>query len=369
MVMDDEELKRRLIPPDRRIFLSYARLDDEVPALDCEAKGWVCYFYDQLQLALRQWLGGNVAFWRDLKDIDENELFEDLIKEGLEGSAHLLAVVSPCYLKSRWCQYELNLFVNERGGPKRRDTIERVIKVLKHHMDEASLHKVLQDREGYRFFSLDPDSKREMPFYFNGKMVRPAEYIDVLIRLAHYLVNRLKDERLEDTPKPVVAPTEGTRRTIFLALPQGTDTSEPALRVRNELKAAKLAVCEPPTTPTTKAEACHDLREVLGGADAAVHIVGRSAGAFLHNGQKPAVHLQLEESGRWADERPGFRRYILLLATHKEGNAAHQDFVGRLQQDLAEGGLLRPDDELVIEQPGGTPVQEFINVVLRGLTP
>src|SRR4051794_28809124 len=83
----DTELKRQLISRDRRIFLSYARLDDEVPTLDREAKGWVRYFYDQLQLALRQRLGGEVEFWRDRKNIDESRLFEHLIEEGLKGSA------------------------------------------------------------------------------------------------------------------------------------------------------------------------------------------------------------------------------------------------------------------------------------------
>jgi hypothetical protein len=363
MIMVDAELKRRLVPPDRRIFLSYARLDDEVPTLDREAKGWVRYLYDQLQLALCQRLGGEVAFWRDRKDIDENELFEHLIEEGLEGAAHLLAVVSPGYLKSKWCEREWQRFVEKRGG-ETRETIERVIKVLKHRMDEANLPPVLQKREGYRFFALDPDHPtREVPFYLNGRMRREAEYLDVIERLVGYLV-----ERLEDAPKPVVAPTAKPARTVFLALAQGTDASEPDLRVRVELQAAKLAVSVPPTTPATGAEARAVLREVLGRADAAVHIVGRSAGALLRDGQVPAVHLQLEESGRWADERPGFRRYILLLATHKEGNAAHQAFVGRLQQDLAEGGLMRPDDKFIIEQPGGMTIQEFIQVVLEGLT-
>jgi hypothetical protein len=363
MIMGDAELKRRLVPPDRRIFLSYAHLDDEVPALDREAKGWVRYFYDQLQLALRQRLGDKVDFWRDRKDIDENELFEELIEEGLEGSVHLLAVVSPGYLNSKWCRREWQRFIEKRGGEKR-ETIERIVKVLKHRMDEVSLPPVLQKREGYRFFAPDPDHpRRELPFYLNGKMRREAEYLDVVERLVEYLV-----ERLEDTPKPVVAPTARPERKVFLALAQGSDVSEPALRVRVELQAAKLAVSTPPTTPTIEAEARAALREVLGQADAAVHIVGRSAGALLRDGQVPAVHLQLEESGHWADQQPTFRRYILLLASHVEGKPEHRSFIDRLQQDLDEGGLLRPNDDLIIEQPGGMTVQEFIQVVLDGLT-
>src|SRR3712207_4789062 len=141
--MPDAELRQRLVPRDRRIFLSYARLDDEVPALDAAANGWVRYLYDQLQLALRQRLGGQVEFWRDRKDINENEVFDEVIEEGLKGSAPLLAVVAPSYLNSRWCRRERQRFVEMHGG-ETRQTIERIVKVLKHSMDEASLPRVLQ---------------------------------------------------------------------------------------------------------------------------------------------------------------------------------------------------------------------------------
>jgi hypothetical protein len=210
----DPELARRLIPRDRRIFLSYARLDDEVPQLDREARGWVRYLYDQLQLALRQRLGGDIEFWRDRKDVDENRLFKPLIEEGLKGSELLLAVVSPGYLKSGWCEYERQLFIKMRG--ETRENVERVIKVLKHRMNEAELPQELQNREGYKFFAADPEHpRREVPFYLNGKMRREAEYLDVLERLVNYLV-----EHLEHAPS-APATAAGTGPGVFLAMPQG----------------------------------------------------------------------------------------------------------------------------------------------------
>ena len=111
------------------------------------------------------------------------------------------------------------------------------------------------------------------------------------------------------------------------------------------------------------------LQGMLGQAKAAVHVVGRSAGALLRDGRWPAVHLQLEETGLWAEQRPDFRRYILLLASREKGTPEHLAFVERLQRDSDEGGLLRPNDSLVIEQPGGMTVQEFIQIVFDGLKP
>jgi len=103
-------------------------------------------------------------------------------------------------------------------------------------------------------------------------------------------------------------------------------------------------------------------------AKAAVHVVGRSAGALLRQGNAPAVHLQLEESGRRCDRDPEFRRYILVLASHAQANSdLHRALIEHLKVDLDDGGLLRPTDTLVLEQPGGMTVQEFIQIVREGL--
>ncbi len=158
------------------------------------------YLYDQLRVALRHRLGGEVEFWRDLKDIDESSVFEPLIEEGLDGSALLLAVVSPGYLNSKWCQLERERFVARRGGPTR-ETVERVVKVLKHRLDESGLPDVLRERTGYRFFLVEPETQREIPLYFNGKLRREAEYLDIVERLVDYIVGRLRQPRPPTRPR------------------------------------------------------------------------------------------------------------------------------------------------------------------------
>jgi hypothetical protein len=328
-----------------------------VPVVDEKAHGWIRYLYEHLRVALCQRLAGQVEFWRDLKDIDENELFEPLIEAGLDGSALLLAVVSPAYLGSRWCHKERERFIARRGGPAP-DTVERVIKVLKHRLDEDGLPPELRHRTGYRFYLVDPDGRREIPLYFNGKLRREAEYLDRVERLVDYLVERLQ----------AGAPPSAALPELFLALEQGGDASEPALRVRTELAAAGFAVEQPQPAAMTEAEARAGLVPLLARARAAIHVVGRSAGAVLREGRVPAVHLQLEESGRRADRDPAFRRYILVLATHAHGSPDHRAFVDRLQVDLGDGGLLRATDTLVLEQPGGMTVQEFIQIARDGLT-
>jgi hypothetical protein len=357
--------KRQLVPADRRIFLSYAWLDDEVPAVGAaKAPGWVLHLYEHLRLALRHQLGGEVDFWRDLKDIGPNDVFAQLIEEALQGSLLLLAVVSPSYLNSQWCHWERERFLAEHGGDSR-EAIERVVKVLKHQIEESKLPAELQGRKGYRFFMVDPIKKKgEISFYFNGHLRYPVEYLETVERLAEYLVDRLGTlKRRRVGPGSPLAPSP----EVFVALSQGSDASEPTLRVRVELQSAGLQVGDAPAQPTSEEEARAALSELMARAAAAVHVVGRCAGAKLRCDGVPAVHLQLDESGRRADRDPRFRRYIFIMATHVQGSDEHREFVSRLQDDITDGGLMRPNDTLMVEQPGRVTVQEFIQVLREGL--
>ena len=154
---------------------------------------------------------------------------------------------------------------------------------------------------------------------------------------------------------------------MFLALPLGSDASEPTLRLRTELEAAGHAVGQPEAAPITEAEARTRLDDLLTHARAAVHVVGRKAGTVLREGKVLPVQLQLEASARRADADQASAASFLVLASHVQAHPEHHSFIDRLQIDLAEGGLLRPTDTLVLEQPGGMTVQEFVQIVREGL--
>jgi hypothetical protein len=150
---------------DRRVFLSYARIDDEVPSVDPGRGGWVRYFYDQLQTALRQRLAGDIAFWRDKKDVDENERFGPLIEQALREAKALVAVVSPSYLERQWCRYELEQYYEFQTDPSPDARAEKIVKILKHKIDENLLPEALRGRGGYAFYAEDSETQDEKPFF------------------------------------------------------------------------------------------------------------------------------------------------------------------------------------------------------------
>jgi hypothetical protein len=95
--------------------------------------------------------------WRDKRITGATDFTKDLDKQ-VRGSAILLAILSPGYVNSRWCDWELTGF----AGPRRTgdlwvDTKCRALKVFKRPADVGRL-RVLAETEGVSFFTVDSDS-------------------------------------------------------------------------------------------------------------------------------------------------------------------------------------------------------------------
>ena len=57
------------------IFLSYARIDDEIPPAAGDRLGWVKFFYETLWYELKQRVSKDLHFWRDVNDIEPDGVF------------------------------------------------------------------------------------------------------------------------------------------------------------------------------------------------------------------------------------------------------------------------------------------------------
>lgn len=135
------------------IFISYSHIDDQA----VEGPGWVTDFHRRLVIEVEEELGAKVQVWRDKRITGATDFAKDLDKQ-VRGSAMLLAILSPGYVNSRWCDWELTGF----AGPRRMgdlwvDTRCRAVKVFKRPADLGGL-RVLAETEGVKFFDLDSAS-------------------------------------------------------------------------------------------------------------------------------------------------------------------------------------------------------------------
>jgi hypothetical protein len=136
------------------IFISYSHLDELTPD---NGPGWVSGFHRHLLVHVEQELGANVKIWRDPRLTGATDFTKELEKQ-VRGSAMLVAIVSPGYINSKWCDWELSGFAGSRRvGDLWVDTKCRAIKILRHPEDEHRL-RVLPETEGMKFFDIDPTS-------------------------------------------------------------------------------------------------------------------------------------------------------------------------------------------------------------------
>ena len=121
-------------------------------------------------------------------------MFGDLLSERLAGAAVLVAVISPRYLRSEWCQRELNEFLKATDGG-RADGKPRLFTVLKTPVPLEQMPPQLRQMLRYEFFTVDPASGdvREFDEVFGAEAQR--DFWLKLDDLAHDICNVLGTPR------------------------------------------------------------------------------------------------------------------------------------------------------------------------------
>ena len=136
------------------IFISYSHIDDQA----VEGPGWVTDFHRRLVIEVEEELGAKVQVWRDKRITGATDFTKDLDRQ-VRGSAMLLAILSPGYVNSKWCDWELTGFAGSRRiGDLWVDTKCRALKIFKRPADVCSL-RALAETEGVKFFDVDPASE------------------------------------------------------------------------------------------------------------------------------------------------------------------------------------------------------------------
>jgi hypothetical protein len=132
------------------VFISYSHIDDQAVS----GPGWVSDFHRRLLIEIEEELGLRASIWRDPRIGPATDFSRDLDRQ-LRGSAVLLAVLSPGYVNSSWCEWELGGFAGARRlGDLWIDTRCRVIKIVKRPADLSRL-RVLSETGFADFFETD----------------------------------------------------------------------------------------------------------------------------------------------------------------------------------------------------------------------
>lgn len=124
------------------LFLSYAHAEQD----------WADKFRDGLCLKLHEKLGAAVEIWQDRLRIDATKKWPKEIEDAVKDAAVFLAICSPSYFASEWCDDERETFLKPGLESLRAKSFYRLLKILKTPCADGSHEDFLKELEPLRFF-------------------------------------------------------------------------------------------------------------------------------------------------------------------------------------------------------------------------
>jgi hypothetical protein len=280
------------------IFVSYAHVDNI--ALSATSKGWVETFIDNLSTKLAQKIGRTDLFklWDD-RLLAKNAPLTPESLDALKGSAALVLVLSPGYLKSPWCQREKNAFYDLLRSKDR--SSHSVFVVHRDRVEFETCPEEIHDLLGFRFW--EERGKGKEPRIAGEPIPQPTDplYWDELSDLAGKISHTLEQLRgsapIEPSSGCVPArdPTQAPakRPKVFLA-EVSDDLYKARKKLLGTLEQAGAEVFPKAPYPVTAIEYEQALGRDLGGCSLFVQLLSDLPGRELHGSTKTIVTAQLE---------------------------------------------------------------------------
>ena len=345
------------------IFVSYAHVDN-IP-LSGISKGWVETFIDNLSTKLAQKIGRTDLFklWDD-RLLAQNAPLTPEILDALKGSATLVLVLSPGYLKSPWCQREKNAFYDLLRSKNRSGHC--VFVVHRDRVDLETCPEEIRDVLGFRFW--EERGKGREPRIAGEPIPQPTDqvYWDELSDLAGKLSRALEQLR-GSAPEPSSGqvpyrdPTEtpAKRARVFLAEVSG-DLYKARKKLLGALEQAGAEVFPKAPYPLTAVEYEQALGRDLGGCSLFVQLLSDVPVRELQGSTKTIVTAQLELAKslnktilQWRDRELDLNEVEDSQRQILEGPSVMAITLEELQHEVLQKAFPKPASESHTPMPTG----------------
>ncbi|HJZ76998.1 MAG TPA: toll/interleukin-1 receptor domain-containing protein [Vicinamibacterales bacterium] len=133
---------------DTDVFISYSHIDNRAVG----GIGWVNDFQARLENRLSVLLGCEASVWHDER-LEPADIVTPELRTRLRRSVVLVAIMSPAYAGSKWCEWELKGFIQEARRGLTSGNKSRAIKVVKLPGDDDHYSRILPDVKDVVFFA------------------------------------------------------------------------------------------------------------------------------------------------------------------------------------------------------------------------
>lgn len=324
------------------VFISYAHLDDQ-PLVPGEM-GWVSKLHEVLSIRLSMLTGKKVNIWRDRR-LRKNEFFDDTIADAVGATRLFLAVVTPLYIRSEYCQRELSEFV--KINDIRTSNRSRIFKVLKTPVPISAHPLPMQDILGYEFYHYDDETGHAHEFRVDSGTDREA-YLCRLDDLAQEIQECLSlmapehagaqsrlapvaepEESMESDPHP-----ERLLKESVYVCATSSDVRSSHDQVRRELLERGYTVLpdQPFILESNSFET--NVREAMKQVALSVHIIGERYGIIPEDGDQSIVEIQNRVASEVSRET-GLERIIWIPENVAPTDSRQMQFIESLIRDPA----------------------------------
>jgi hypothetical protein len=178
------------------LFFSYAHLDDSI---------WIEAFEAALRQGLRERLGQDVSTWQDVQRLRLGQNWQTEIESAIAQTAAFVAIVSPGYLSSVWCQRERRHFLEkaEQTSTIVLERAKRFLKVIQAPAENRAHEALLPEIQHVEFFR--PGDER------SGHVVFAPGTNEFVVRLretVHAIASLLRSMRRSREPVFVATPSD-----------------------------------------------------------------------------------------------------------------------------------------------------------------
>jgi hypothetical protein len=314
----------------RDIFISYSHKDNLTFGAD--QLGWVESFHRAVRVRLTQLLGRESNVYYDEAVMSGSDVLTPAITKEVRDTKILVSVVSPSYLRSTWCNDELEYFARsvEAHGGLLLDTKSRIVKVIKLPV-EPTLEKHakvdLSDVIGYKFYRQDKAGALELDITADPSS--RLEFIKNVNALAYSIRDML--ERMDGEGDAPADPVPESGKVAYVA-ETTSDLADEETKLRRALEQYGHTVL--PATPHAYA---HGYAEYAGAdlarADLAVHLIGSPYGTVPERERRSVVELQYDLSAEEVRRRPELKRLVWAPAETVADDERQSAFLERLRDD------------------------------------
>ena len=307
------------------IFISYAHRDNK--PLFGGHQGWVNDLHQALEQRFDELFGKQLKIWRD-PYLDGTHVLEKELADRVTNAAVLMAILSPNYLTSDWCQKERYAFcrIAEQRGGLSAGNRSRLVKVVKTHVPREQHPAELQDSGGFDFYQIDQATKEPVDF---RPETQAAQFIQKVESLARG-IKRLIDH-LQPLPAAEAPPVE---KTIYLA-EASPDLEDDRERVKSDLLLKGYYVLPdedlPAKAPAPDTEA--KVRGYLSRCRMSVHFIGAIYGRIPAMAKGRSIVRIQHELALERGNDPQFKRLIWMPNGLKEVEAEQQEFIKYFRED------------------------------------